>query len=72
MKLTVKVVRLSANSYRAWCPALPGCVVYGQSEYEAKVRVRRAIDGYLASLDVVLPTELERKSHSRPANRGVA
>ncbi len=72
MKLTVKLARITNNRFKAWCPALPGCVVFGQSEDEAKNKIRQAIDGYLASLDTVLPTELAKKLSSPDYTRGVA
>ena len=61
MKLVIKMTGLGANSYRAWCPALPGCSVFGQSKEEAQDKIRHAVEGYLASLDVALPRELSRK-----------
>jgi predicted RNase H-like HicB family nuclease len=34
----------------AECPSLPGCVSQGDSEAEAIVNIREAIDGYIESL----------------------
>jgi len=61
MKLVICISRQSDTNYRAWCPALPGCMVYGQSRREAHERVHAAIEGYLASLDIALPRELQRQ-----------
>ena len=61
MKVVVHLSRQSDAYYRAWCPALPGCVVYGQSKQEAQEKIEAAIQGYLASLDIALPRELERQ-----------
>ncbi len=61
MKLVVKMSRQANGMFRAWCPALPGCAVYGECKEEAQVRIRRAVEGYLASLDVALPRELGRQ-----------
>jgi predicted RNase H-like HicB family nuclease len=58
MKITVEIVQLSAEEYRARCPALPGCVVSGQSHEEVMAKANQAIDGYLASLDAVFPWEI--------------
>jgi len=59
MKITVEIVQLSAEEYHAGCPALPGCVVSGQSREEVMMKMNQAIDGYLASLDVVFPWEIQ-------------
>jgi len=58
--MTVRIARGADGFYRAWCPALPGCFVMGLTRDEAQEKVARAIDGYLASLDVALPRELGR------------
>jgi len=59
MKITVEIVEVSVQEYHARCPALPGCVVSGQSHEEVMVKMNQAIDGYLASLDVVFPWEIQ-------------
>jgi len=46
--------------YRAWCPALPGCVVWALSRREAKDKLRKAVLAYITNLEVVLPRELAR------------
>lgn len=60
MKLVVKTARNAQGIFRAWCPALPGCVVLGQSLPEVREKIRQAVVGYLCSLDVALPRELSR------------
>ena len=57
MKLVVKIVRHGDCGYRASCPALPGCSVSAETEEQARSRIRDAVVGYLASLDVALPEE---------------
>ena len=56
MKLAVKIVGCAECKYRGWCPALPGCAVYAETRKEALSRIRDAVAGYLASMDVALPT----------------
>ena len=58
MKLVIKISERVDGGYRASCPSLPGCVVYGSSQVEVKERIEDAIRGYMASLDVALPREL--------------
>lgn len=64
------VVRITGprldGSYRASCPALPGCTVFGRSIREAQVRVRQAMRGYLEHLDIALPRELARLTRLAP------
>ena len=60
MKMAVRIAKGTDGFYRAWCPALPGCFVMGLTRDEAHAQVARAIEGYLASLDVALPRELGR------------
>jgi len=62
MKLLIQMAQQANGSYRACCPALPGCVVYGQSRAEAQSNIDQAVKGYLASLDVALPRRLDRES----------
>ena len=57
MNVHFKMAR-GSSFFRAWCPALPGCFVVGQSRQEIQQRMATAIDGYLASLAVALPREL--------------
>jgi predicted RNase H-like HicB family nuclease len=61
MNITVKIARDGQGWYRAWCPALPGCMVHGRSHREAAANIGQAIGAYVANLNVVLPRELERK-----------
>ena len=62
MNLSVHIARRGGREYRAWCPSLPGCMVYGATVQEAKDRIRQAVRGYLSSLEVALPRELIRLS----------
>ena len=61
MKMTVHVRRVAEGYFKAWCPALPGCVVMAATRAEAEVQIVQAIEGYIASLDVALPRELGRR-----------
>jgi predicted RNase H-like HicB family nuclease len=56
MKPAVKIVRCAGGSYRGWCPALPGCAVCAETREEVLSRIRHAVAGYLASMDVPMPT----------------
>ncbi len=60
MKLAIKIEQQPNGMYRACCPSLPGCSVYGQTKQDAHVKIGMAVHGYLASLDVCLPRELNR------------
>ena len=60
MEFAVGIAGLLDGTYRAWCPAFPGCAVYGRSRREAKTRIRQAVRGYLQHMDVALPRELAR------------
>ena len=62
MEFAVRIAGPLGGAYRAWCPALPGCAVYGHSRHEARDRIRQAVSGYLEHLDVVLPRELARRT----------
>ena len=61
MKVIVRFAREPDGRYRAWCPALPRCVVHGQTIAEARSLIREAIDAYVSRLEDVLPRELERE-----------
>jgi predicted RNase H-like HicB family nuclease len=58
MKLAAKISKLPSGDYQAWCPALPGCRVVGQSPEDVSAKIERDVKGYLASLDVALPAEV--------------
>ena len=61
MQLSVRIARRSDAGYTAWCPALPGCVVWGATRREALCKVRKAAQGYLEHLAEALPRELGRQ-----------
>lgn len=69
MESAVRIAGPFDGTYRAWCPALPGCAVYSRSRSEAKARIRQAVRGYLEQLDVALPRELALKLHARPVGQ---
>ena len=59
MKLTIVLNPTATGLYRATCSALPGCSAYGHSPEDATHAMRAAMQGYLASLDAVIPQRLE-------------
>jgi predicted RNase H-like HicB family nuclease len=58
MRITIKVAKIAPDGYRAWCPALPGCAVWGLTRTEALRRIQEAVDGYVDHIDITLPREL--------------
>jgi len=60
MRLVAQISQKAHGSFRACCPALPGCVVYARSRSEAKAKIQEAVCGYIASLDVALPCEISK------------
>ena len=64
MKLTIKIAKCPDAAYAAWCPALPGCAVRAATREEAQHRIQDALRGYLTSLDVALPRELDKRLHT--------
>ena len=60
MRLVIKIAGEPSGAFRAWCPSLPGCSVYGQTREQVCVRIQDAVTGYLASLEVALPRELDK------------
>jgi predicted RNase H-like HicB family nuclease len=60
MKLAIRIKQLLNGTFRACCPSLPGCWVCGQTRDDAHSKIEMAAQGYLASLDVCLPRELDR------------
>jgi predicted RNase H-like HicB family nuclease len=69
MVATVRIAGPFGGPYRAWCPALPGCAVYGRSRREVRARIRQAVLGYLEHLAVALPRELARHTRMAPGRR---
>jgi predicted RNase H-like HicB family nuclease len=61
MSIQIRSARQADRTYIAWCPSLPGCVVRGRTEQVAHEKIRQAVAGYLARLDVALPRELEHQ-----------
>jgi predicted RNase H-like HicB family nuclease len=59
MRITVIIAMIEPGRWRSRCPSLPGCGAMGQSEQEALRSIDLAIRGYLASLDVPFPLELD-------------
>jgi len=65
MKIVIQIKRGVNGFYKAVCPALPGCAVIADSRDDAERKIAKAIEGYLASLDVALPRELDRRFKSQ-------
>jgi len=61
MDAEIHIARRSDGAYRASCPALPGCVVYGGSCQEVRRKIAWAVEGYLNHIGDILPSQLERK-----------
>ena len=59
MKIAVRISQMKDNKYRADCKSLPGCVVTAESYEDAEAQVQHAVEGYLASLNVVHTVKLE-------------
>ena len=60
MNLAIRIARQVDHTYRAWCPSLPGCTVYGESVDEVRGKIQDAVRGYVARLEEALPRELGR------------
>lgn len=56
-------------AYHAWCPALPGCHTWGQTEREALERLEEAVELYLDDLREAgepIPADPERGAMALP------
>jgi len=60
MKMAIRIKQQANGDYWAWCPSLPGCSICGRTKDDAHSRIDMAVHGYLTSLDVCLPRELNR------------
>ena len=58
MSIAVVIVMVELGHWHSRCPSLPGCGAIGQSRQDALRNIDLAIRGYLASLDVAFPPEL--------------
>lgn len=58
MRLLVRMARHESGRIVAWVPALPGCRAFGDTTDMARACLERAVEGYLASLDVPVPQPL--------------
>jgi len=68
MNVKIRIARGAHGEYKAWVPALPGCMVLGQTREEAHAKLALAINGYLASMNVALPRELATVAHLEPSH----
>ncbi len=59
MIFTIVISEIGPDWYRALCQSLPGCIAYGTTAQEASREMVTAMRGYLASLDMPEPVELE-------------
>lgn len=55
MKIAILIRARTDGQYVAHCPSLPGCVASACTRESAEHKMREAVTGYLASLDVPLP-----------------
>lgn len=51
MTVVVHIEQHKDESFRAWCPGLPGCRASGKDPKEARDKIEEAIRGYLASMN---------------------
>ena len=58
MRLVIRIDEIEPCRFRANCPALPGCVVYGRAREEARYRIAAAVAAHLAGLDASLPVNV--------------
>jgi predicted RNase H-like HicB family nuclease len=65
MNLAIRIAKERGSAYRAWCPALPGCEVYGETMSAARSKIHDAVRGYVARLEEALPRELGRLFEAR-------
>ena len=56
MMFSIRISEIERGKFRASCPCLPGCVAYGQTREQAREKLDQAVTGYLASLNVSLPS----------------
>lgn len=61
MQYRVRISEKPHAGWQAWCPSLPGCWVRGASREEVSEKIQSAVEGYLASMEVALPRELEKR-----------
>ena len=60
MKLCIRIRKNDRGEFLALCPALPGCVSSGSTEFQAKKNLEEAIQGYLASLNNFVPDKIQK------------
>ena len=59
MRMGVKIIQESPASYRALCQTLPGCEARGSTKDEALRQVAVAIESYLVSMNISVPSSLQ-------------
>ncbi|HHH75526.1 MAG TPA: type II toxin-antitoxin system HicB family antitoxin [Phycisphaerae bacterium] len=55
MKLGIRILNGESGTFKAVCPALPGCVSRGLTREEAADKLDEAIRGYLAAVGNFVP-----------------
>ena len=58
MKIAILIRVRSDGQYVAHCPSLPGCTTRANTRESVEHKMREAVVGYLASMDVVLPAKV--------------
>jgi len=61
MKIRVVLEKSEEGGYTVYVPSLPGCISEGETEEEALVNVREAIELYLEPLDDELSVTENRR-----------
>lgn len=58
MKIVIKIRREPSGKFRAWCPSLPGCAVFGETADDVRHKMDHALRAYLCSLNAAVPGRL--------------
>ncbi len=61
MRIAIRVKKMNARVYHAWCPTLPGCSAQGATREDAKLHLKWAIRGYRACLDATVPKNMQEQ-----------
>jgi predicted RNase H-like HicB family nuclease len=59
MKIAITITMIGPGRWHSCCPSLPGCRVVGRSQEEVARKINLAMRGYLASLDVAVPLDVD-------------
>jgi predicted RNase H-like HicB family nuclease len=59
MKIAITIAMIEPGRWHSCCPSLPGCRAIGRSRADVARKINLALRGYLASLDVAVPLEVD-------------